>query len=292
MRKVALLSLAVFIMISSYAIAQPSPYSMLAPGPYDPEKDPNIDMFFGSWVESMPRHTHGSLVERDILTKGDPLKPPGRGAVLKYVNRFVYAGLEAGASTEPTTLEGEQEIFYILSGKGTIKAGNRSEKLYRGIAVLMPAKLKFTITNTWDESLTMYLISEPYPEGFRLNKDMKVVDENKQPITSSNAHWVGIVKQLFSTADGLGTLESILTCAFSPMTFFQPHSHVEGTEEVWTGMHDGSYVLLGKQIRYQPPGTAYLIPVDGNTPHANFNVSDKTIKLFYFARYSDHEVRK
>ena len=76
------------------------------------------------------------------------------------------------------------------------------------------------------------------------------------------------------------------------LAVFHPHSHVEGTEEVWTTIDDEIYVLLGKQIRFQPPGTAYMIPGDGKTPHANFNVSDKTVKMFYFARYSDHEVRK
>lgn len=285
--KIFVVTSATVFFLCSVSIAQ-----QLDGSPYTPGKDANIDMYIGSWKESMPGHTHGSLVERDILTKGDPLNPPTRGAVLKYVNRFAYATLEAHASTTPTILNGEQEIFYIISGKGTITAGRKTSELYSGIAVLMPANLEFTMKNTGDEPLTMYLISEPYPEGFRLNKEMLVVDENTTPVSTSNAHWIGIVRGLFSTDDGLGTLESILTCSFSPMTFFHPHSHVEGTEEVWTAMHDEIYVFFGKQIRLQPPGTAYLIPTDGKTRHANFNVSDKIIKMFYFARYGDHEVRE
>ena len=283
----------ILLMAVTVAFAQePNPYRMLDPRPYDPAVDPNIDMFIGSWEESMPRHTHGSLVERDILTQGSPVDPPTRGAVLEYVNRFVYATLEAGSSTTPTVLDGEQEIYYILSGKGTMTAGGKTANLYRGIAVLMPAQLEFTIRNTGDEPLTMYLIAEPYPEGFRLNKEMLVVDENTATVSSSTAHWAGIVKMLFATKDGLGTLEAILTCQFDAMTFFHPHSHVVGTEEVWTTINGDTYALLGKQIRHQPPGTAYLIPVDGKTPHANFNVSDTMINMFYFARYKDHEVRK
>ena len=292
-RKNVLPYLVFLIIVSSLAFAQkPAPYSMLDPKPYDPGVDPNIDMYIRSWKESMPRHTHGSLIERDILTTGDPANPPTRGAVLKYVNRFSYATLDAHASTTPTTLDREQEIFYILSGSGTITTGTKTSELRAGIAVLMPAQLEFTIKNTGDVPLTMYLIAEPCPEGFRLNKDMLVVDENTTPVSSSTAHWVGIVKPLFNTNDGLGTLESILTCQFDPMTFFHPHSHGEGTEEVWVTITDDIYVLLGKQIRLQPPGTAYMIPTDGKTPHANFNVSDKMINMFYFARYRDHEVRK
>jgi len=270
------------------------PYSQLDPKPYDPETEPNIDMFIRSWKESMPKHTHGSLIERDILTtgSGNTINPPSRGAVLKYVNRFTCATLMAHNSTIPVTLKGEQEIFYILSGKGIITAGDKAADLYSGIAVLIPANLEFTITNTGDEPLIMYLINEPVPEGFRPNDSILVVDENTIPFYTSDGHWVGVAKNLFQTANGLGTLESVQICSFSPMTFFHPHSHVEGTEEVWAGVYDDTYFLLGKQIRLQPPGTAYMIPTDGKTPHANFNVSDNLVKMFYFARYGDHEVRK
>ncbi len=285
--KAAVVCLLLLIAITTISFAQ-----SLDGSPYTPGKDANIDMYMKSWKESMPRHTHGSLVERDILTKGNPMNPSTRGAVLKYVNSFTYATLHAHGYTTPTTLKGEQEIFYIINGKGTVTAGDKSADLYSGIAILMPANLEFTMTNTGDIPLTMYLINEPITSGFRPNKYMLVVDENTTPITTSTAHWVGIVKPLFTTSDGLGTLESILTCAFNPMNFFHPHSHVEGCEEVWITLNDEIYVLLGKQIRLQLPGTAYMIPPDGITPHANFNVSDKIIKMFYFARYSDHEVRE
>lgn len=268
-------------------------YARLDPWPYTPGKDPDIDLYMGSWKESMPRHTHGSLIERDILTQGDPANPGRRGTVLQYVNRFVYATLHSGASTIPVTLDGEQEILYILSGSGTISAAGETFDLYPGISVLVPGKLEFTMKNTGDDELSMYLIAEPYPEGFRTNDHLLVADENTVPISTSEAHWCGIVKQFFKTSDGLGTLESVLTCAFDPMTFFQPHSHDGNVEEVWTALDDNTWVLLGKQIRRQASGTAYIIPNDNNTPHANFNAShDKTIKLFYFARYRDHELRK
>ena len=63
-------------------------------------KDANIDLYFGSWIDSEPYTTHGTLVERDILTQGDPLNPPAKGAVLLYVNRFTHATLDAGVRTE------------------------------------------------------------------------------------------------------------------------------------------------------------------------------------------------
>ncbi len=260
--------------------------------PFTPGVDADIDMFIGCWKESMPVHTHGSLVERDILTKGNPLNPSTIGAVLKYINRFTHATLDKNASTIPTTLKGEQEIFYILSGKGTIKAGEKTTDLYEGIVVLMPSELEFTMINTGEEPLTMYLLNEPIPEGFRPNENMLVKDENAIPVSSYKGHWCHIVKPLFNTQSGLGTLENILTVSFDPMTVGHPHSHIDGCEEVWTAVKGESIAWLGKQIRTQTPGTGYMIPPDGKTPHSNINISNEQIKMFYFARYRDHEVRK
>jgi len=260
--------------------------------PYTPGKDPDIDMYLCSWKDSMPSHTHGSLIERSILTKGDPMKPPSKGAVLKYINRFTHATLNAHSSTEPTVLHGEQEVIFVISGKGEIKGRKKSAGLYSGMCVLIPAECTFTIRCTGDEPLTMYLINEPIPSGFRPNKDILVKDENVTPISSTTGHWCHIVKGLFGTNDGLGTLESVLTVAIDPMTIAHPHSHVEGVEEVWTAISGESIAFIGKQIRMQPPGTGYMIPPDGNTPHANINTGEKQIKLLYFARYRDHEVRK
>ncbi|MFC1607021.1 hypothetical protein ACFL47_03530 [Candidatus Latescibacterota bacterium] len=260
--------------------------------PYTPGKDPNIDMFIGSWKDSMPKHTHGSLIERDILTKGDPINPPTKGAVLKYINRYTHATLNAGSSTEKTTLKGEQEIILIMSGKGTVKGRKISAALYPGIALLIPANCPFTMQCTGDEPLTMYLVNEPIPAGFRPNKEILVKDENAEPIRSTNGHWCHIVKTLFGTKDGLGTLENILTVGFDPMTIAHPHSHKEGCEEVWTEIKGVSTAFIGKQIRTQPEGTAYMIPPDNNTPHANINTGKEQTKMFYFARYGEHEVRK
>ena len=182
-------------------------------------------------------------------------------------------------------LDGEQEIFYILGGAGTITDGKSTADLRSGIAVLMPPGLRFTMKSTGDEALTMYLVCEPVPEGFTPNKAMKVVDEMKEPYRGSDGHWAHIPKELFMQDDGLATLEAFLTVTYAPMTIGHPHSHdpYYGAEEVWTAIEGTSIAFIGKQIRRQPPGTAYNIPPDGNTPHSNINTTDKAIKLLYFA---------
>jgi mannose-6-phosphate isomerase-like protein (cupin superfamily) len=173
-----------------------------------------------------------------------------------------------------------------------MKGRNKTTDLYQGICVLIPANCEFTMQSTGDESLTMYLINEPIPAGFRPNDDILVKDENTMAVESTNGHWCHIVKNFFETDAGLGTLERVLTVSLNPMTIGHPHSHVEGCEEVWTAARGESIAFLGKQIRKQPEGTGYMIPPDGNTPHANINTGTEQITFFYFARYRDHEVRK
>jgi len=253
-----------------------------------------IDSFFGDWRTSAVHVTHGSLAEHEIFVRGDPMNPPRKGAIFQFLNAYSYATLAPHASTESTRLNGQQEIYFIASGRGTATAAGETVDLYRNIAVLVPSSLDFTIQNTGDQPLTMYLINEPTPAGFRPNPKLLVKDENKLPVTSTDGHWCHIVKTLFVTADGLGTLQSVLTVTLDPLTMGQPHlvDHTD-IEEVWTSLEGNSLAFLGTQLRRQGPGISYLHPPDNKTPHTNINHSEDTqAKFLYFARYHPHETRK
>lgn len=278
------------VYVSASAFAQ----NQLDGAPFDPAKEPNPDMYMANWRDSMPVNTHGSLIERAVLKRcdDDPMKPPRKGAVLKYVNRFSYATLDGGSSTTTVTLKNEQELFFFVAGTGKMTAGSKTVDLREGMFVMVPPGLPFTMTNTGREPLAMYLVVEPTPTGFRPNTELFVRDETTTPWTTSNAHWVNAYKDLIVPNDGLADLQMVLTVELYPMTFAQPHSHVPGCEEVWVLLSGDGYVLLGKNVRRLTPGTAYLIPPNDKVPHANFNVSEKPIKFFYFARFQDHSPRK
>ncbi len=256
--------------------------------PYDPELDANIDMYISNWRDATAIRTHGCLVEREILTHGDPNHPRRKGAVLKYVNRFSYATLYARNETTPFTPEGEQEIFYITSGTGQVRSEKTTAVLSTGIFVLVPDGVAFTMENTGDEPLSMYVIVEPITrEDFTPHDDIKVVDENKLPILTTTGHWSMIIKQAYKLTDDLSIIEYVNTITFDPMTIGHPHAHVDGCEEVWTEVEGESILFLGKQVRMQPPGTAYLCPPYGNCTHSNINVTDAPVKLLYFAVRND-----
>jgi mannose-6-phosphate isomerase-like protein (cupin superfamily) len=253
-----------------------------------------IDLYFAVWHSSTPRTTLGSLQERDIFTPGDPQNPQKKGAVLRYLNSHAYATLAPHATTKATRLDGQQEIYFVESGLGSATAGGETADLYKNIAVLMPANLEFTLKNTGDEPLAMYVINEPTPPGFRPNSSMLVRDENKLSITGSNSLWAHIVKTLFVTQDGLGTLQSVLTVTLDPLTIGKPHivDH-DDIEEVWTALDGTSLAFVSNQLRRQTPGMAFYHIPDNKTPHTNINQNeDSQVKFLYFARYHPHEPRK
>lgn len=253
-----------------------------------------INNYFGDWHNATPRTLRGSLVERDILTRGDATHPTEKGAVLRYVNSYTYATLAPNASTTPTRLNRQQEIYYVESGRGTVMAGGQTAELFQNIAILMPANLEFTLKNTGDQPLAMYVVNEPTPPDFRPNAEMLVRDENKIPISTTTRLWSEIVKPIFSTEDGLATLESVETIAFDPLTISRPYV-VDNTdiEAVRTELSGTSVAFISNALFKQSPGMAFYRVPDKLTPNSTINQSpDSQVKFFYFARFHSHEDRK
>ena len=263
-------------------------------GPAAPRPDPHrLDMFMCDWRESMPRHSHGGLVERDILTHGDPQTSTTRCAVLAHTNNVSYATLAARGGIAPMKLDGAQEIFYVVGGKGTVTSAGETSELYDGVGILVPPGVEFSLQNTGDEDLNMYLISERVPADFRAGSKVLVSNENLQPVRGTTGHWVHIVKNIFTPADGLATLRQVITVALDPMTVGEPHAHTVGSEEVWIQIRGKSLAFIGTQLRWQTPGVGYLAPpfaeytqenvrLGLSFPHSNINPGAEQVKFLYF----------
>jgi mannose-6-phosphate isomerase-like protein (cupin superfamily) len=275
------------------------------PGPefvrYGKQREPQdrrIDLFISGWQGSLPRFEHGSLVLRDILIRGDNFAPSQKSAVLRAANFFAYGQLAPGNWTTPSKLEGQQEVYYVLGGEGEITAGGDTAKLRKDMAVLMPAGLEFVMKSTGAEPLTMYVINEPTPPGFRPKDKMAVKDEamarQRTPaaadayiVGGASGHWAHIVRELFSPADGLATEQSVITVTVNPLTMGEPHPHRPGQEEVWAAIDGTSLIMMGTELRVQKPGMAYMLPPDSATVHSNINAGDTPVKFLYFAKFPE-----
>src|ERR1700722_12506858 len=84
-----------------------------------------VDMYFGDWHVSKAE-TKGAVTEQAVFTKGDPMKPTTKGAILRYVDSYVYSTVAPGGSTPSTTLSGKQQVYYFTTGAGTVSAGGET----------------------------------------------------------------------------------------------------------------------------------------------------------------------
>lgn len=263
-------------------------------------QDRRIDLFLSDWQGSLPRFEHGSLVLRDILTRGDNFAPPEKGAALHYANFLAYGRLPRGNWTAPSRLKGQQEVYYILGGEGEITAGDQTAKLRKDIAMFMPEGVDFAMRSTGAEDLTMYVINEPVPNEFHPRANMLVKDEasarRRTPaaddpyiVGGASGHWAHIVRELFSPADGLATIQSVITVTINPLTLGEPHPHRPGQEEIWAAIDGSSLLMMGSELRLQKPGMAYMLPPDAVTTHSNINAGDQPVKFLYFAKFPEGE---
>lgn len=287
-----------FMVFSAAALALSVPMSAQTQGPgqgrAEVRADPHrLDMFMCDWRESMPRHTHGGLIERDILTHGDPQTSTTRCAVLQHTNYVSHATLTARGGIAPMKVQGQQEIFYVVSGKGTVTSGGQTSELYDGVGVLVPPAVEFSMKNTGDADLNMYIINELVPADFKPGSKVLVRDVNLQPVRGTTGHWVHIVKNIFTPADGLATLRQTITVALDPMTIGEPHAHAVGSEEVWIQIKGRSLAFIGTQLRWQTEGVGYLAPPFAEMtpenvskglsfPHSNINPGTEQVKFLYF----------
>lgn len=249
-----------------------------------PERD--LTRWVKSWESSPTTSSHRSLVERAILTPGDPLNPTSQGALLKYLSRLNRGVLYGMGSTQATKHEGENEMIYIVSGKGRIEGGGKKLPLKPGDGVLIPPSMEHTIINETPEPLVMVVAAEPVPKTYKTRADILVrslLDVNASP----GAHWNHIGLGNIGRDDGLYQEEAFALVGVDGMNIAEPHPHQDGTEEVWYNVSGDAFLHLGTRLFHQPEGTAFMTPPDGQTPHATINTSDKPVLFLFLARWHE-----
>ena len=172
---------------------------------------------------------------------------------------------------------------YCSGGEGTVESKGKTYDIYSGVGIVVPPDVTFSMHCTSDEDLGFFCIAENVPDDFTPKTEIQWVDEASANYSSNDVHWTHNYKTLFRR----GTVATF-SCGpvwFTPMTMSQPHSHGgrDGSvEEIWFSLTDGVSSLLGKELRPFNFGTAYKVPSDNQTPHANINLSDTAIKVFWF----------
>lgn len=252
-----------------------------------PDLDTDVFLYINHWRNSLPSEGHGGFLERDILTPGDPLKPPKKGAVLKYITGYKRAALEPRCTTQSFKNDKEQVFLCVFSGRGGVEAGGGKAEIEPGMAVFLPAGLSYRFFNPHDENLELIMVTESVPAGFAANTAMSVGDY-RTTLPSVGMHWAHIGRGFnWDTPPKFANPMGFAAVSIDKFDIAQPHVHGAGCEEIWCQLQGTSLLLFGNRLLRQEPGEAFLVPPNRKVPHSSINPTDEPMMWLYMGNRHD-----
>jgi hypothetical protein len=293
--KKSIVAITALLMSSGAALAQaPAAQAPAAAQPAVREPQSNdqtgvdIDQYIAYADRVAPHVTHDTMIERTLLSAGDPNGASGARKVLSYHSKVALWELSALNNTSLFSIP-DMIVLYVESGVGTLDDGKQIWDLKPGMAALIPAGMAHRFANTGDKPLKM-MTAQQTPNGtFKQRADILVRDVNKMAYTERNVHWTNESKYVFLGEDGLFETDHMYIVYMPAWTAAGPHAHSPGQQEFWFKVTDGpSLMQLGSSIRPWPINSGFMVPPNGKTVHAAINDSDEMQAWFYMSRLSDH----
>jgi len=250
-----------------------------------PGTDIDASLYLNDGRTTPPREGHGGLIERDILTRGDPFHPPRKGAVLRYLAAYRRAELPARAATKSFADAREQVFLFVLAGRGELEADGRRVELEEGLAVVIPAGLSYRFDNPSDRPLELFLAAEDAPPGFVPERRLSV-GRFTGSLPLVGAHWAHIARPFaFDHEPRFANPMGFVVVSVDAFDIAQPHTHPAAAEEIWLQVKGTSWLLLGNRLLRQAPGDAFLVPPTNTVPHSSINAgTEPQLWLFFGCR--------
>ncbi|MDH4196472.1 MAG: cupin domain-containing protein [Candidatus Aminicenantes bacterium] len=247
-----------------------------------PGVDTDVSLYINHWRNSPPQEGHGGLLERDILTRGDPFQPPKKGAVLRYLKAYRRAELAPHAETREFRDGREQVFLYVMSGRGSVRSNGRSVELEEETAVVIPAGLPYRLFNPTGQPLELLLAAEEAPADFVPRKELSVGRyRDSKPVVG--AHWAHIARPfIYDHEPEFANPMGFVVVSMDAFDIAQPHTHPAAAEEIWLQLKGTSLLWLGNRLLRQEPGEAFLVPPTNKSPHSSINPSGKHQQWLFF----------
>jgi mannose-6-phosphate isomerase-like protein (cupin superfamily) len=250
-----------------------------------PGLDTDVSLYLNDWRNSPPREGHGGLIERSILTPGDPFHPPRKGAVLRFLKIYSRAELSPRTITREHRDDREQIFFYVLGGRGLLVVAGRSVELAEGECVVIPAGLAYSWKNPGDSLLELFLAAEDVTAGFVPNARISIGrSADSRPLLG--AHWAHMARPFrFDIEPKFAHPMGFVPVSIDEFDIAQPHSHPAAAEEIWLQVKGRSLLFLGNRLFRQEPGQAFLVPPNNKVPHGSINPGgEPQLWLFFGCR--------
>jgi mannose-6-phosphate isomerase-like protein (cupin superfamily) len=288
---IALAALAVALTASARgrqkAVVDPGPsYREDAPSSRRrPGRNTDVSFYINDGRDSPPREEHGGLIERDVLTRGDPFEPREKGAVLRFLKAYRRAELPPHAETQSFADAREQVFLFVMNGGGRIEADGCAAELEEGTAVVVPAGLSFRLLNPSDRALELFLAAEETPDGFVPEKRLSV-GRYRDSLPVVGAHWAHIARPfVYDHEPRFANPMGFVVVSMDAFDVAQPHTHPAAAEEIWLQVKGTSLLLFGDRLLSQEPGEAFLVPPTNSVPHGSINPGgEPQLWLFFGCR--------
>jgi mannose-6-phosphate isomerase-like protein (cupin superfamily) len=250
-----------------------------------PGMDVDVSLYINDWRSSSLRDGHGGLVERDILTRGDPFAPKTKGAVLRFLKTYLRAELPPRSSTRRFAAAREQVFLFILGGEGRIETDARTVDLEDGTAVVIPAGLSYRFLNPSGKALELFLAAEETPDGFVPARQLSVGRYRDSPPVVG-AHWAHIARPfIYDHEPKFANPMGFVVVSVDAFDIAQPHTHPAAAEEIWLQVKGTSLLFFGSRLLSQGPGQAFLVPPTNTVPHSSINPDgEPQLWLFFGCR--------
>ena len=250
-----------------------------------PGLDIDVSLYINSWRSSPPREGHGGLIERDILTRGDPFDPREKGAVLRFLKAYRRAELPPRGATRSFADAREQVFLFVLSGLGRIEADGRTVDLEEGMAVVIPAGLSTRLFNPSGRSLELFLAAEGTPDGFIPERELSV-GRYRDSLPLVGAHWAHIARPfVYDHEPKFANPMGFVVVSVDAFDIAQPHTHPAAAEEIWLQVKGTSLLFFGNRLLRQEAGEAFLVPPTNTVPHSSMNPGgEHPLWLFFGCR--------
>ncbi len=109
------------------------------------------------WVKSLSDCTE--IVANDLCRLRELLHPNHDGLAIGY--SLAHARIEPGARTIRHHLEGASEVYYLISGQGTMHIDGEQRPVAAGDAIFIPPGAVQFLVNTGDVPIEFLAIVEP-----------------------------------------------------------------------------------------------------------------------------------
>lgn len=214
------------------------------------------------------RFTNDSCRYKPLFGEGD-----AEERSLRSVSRFGEIEIEKGGRCEPVSYGREEEIYFVVSGQGTLQYGDESRAVRRSDFAYLPPGIRHSIANDSNDAVKVLVMGFKIPGKVVLNQPdahPRIVNLEDVKEETVDGHPSSVLYRLLigprgskrDAIDGAYVITSLFWMDFAPGGTNFPHHHetaeeiyllVEGTGDIVAGSG-----LDGVEARFPAkPGDAY-----------------------------------